>query len=332
MQRRRRFSEYKNWSLLLSGLLLLFVLVGCTGESERGAAEPAGSDAQMSAAERPRMVLASAEWSSARASAHVVKAVLEEELGYRVEIRTFPAQEMWRAVAEGRADATVSAWLPLTHGQYADRYGDAVVDLGANLDGVRTGLVVPKVSVGRQTGPTGERVEPYIPVSSIPELAEYADRFNGRIIGIEAGAGVMERTREALEVYGLDERFRLVEGSEARMVNALEEAIQSQSWIVVTGWTPHWAFGQWELAFLEDPENVYGSGEKIHTLVRPGFPEAHPDAAAVLDRFHWSLDEIGRVMLWIERDDGVDPYGQALRWVETHQDMVETWLPELEAE
>jgi glycine betaine/proline transport system substrate-binding protein len=233
---------------------------------------------------------------------------------------------MWAAVASGEADAAVSAWLPLTHEAYAEEYGSQVVDLGANLEGVRTGFVVPRVSVGRQTDGTGTRVERYIPVTSIPELAEYADGFNGRIVGIEPTAGIMQRAREALRVYDLEDEFRLVEGTEADMIAELERAIRTQSWVVVTGWTPHWAFGQWELEFLDDPQNVFGTGEEIHTIVTPELEAEHPDAYAVLDRFNWSLDDIGQVMVWIRRDDGLDPYSKAQRWVRTHPELVGRWL------
>ncbi|MGV2806558.1 glycine/betaine ABC transporter, partial [Clostridium perfringens] len=40
-------------------------------------------------------------------------------------------------------DATVAAWLPLTHADYWDKFKDQVEALGANMEGVKTGLVVP---------------------------------------------------------------------------------------------------------------------------------------------------------------------------------------------
>lgn len=310
-------------SLLLAGSL---VVAGCGGE-----AESESTDEQAAGGEpRPSITIAAAPWSSAEAGANLVKVVLQEHLGYRVSIRYMPADEMWSAVASGEADATVSAWLPITHATYAQEHASEVVDLGANLEGVRTGLVVPRVSVGRQTDASGTRVQPYIPVTSIPELAEYAEGFDGRIVGIDPGAGIMQRAREALETYGLEDEFRLVEGSEDDMITALERAIRNQTWIVVTGWTPHWAFGQWELEFLDDPENVFGTEEEVHTMVAGGLQESHPEAYTVLERFSWSLEDIEQVMLWIHRDGGTDPYAKAQRWVRTHSQQVESWLPEEE--
>ena len=314
--------------LIILVIVISATLIACTAGNGNGDGNDEGDQQATAQQTRPSITLASAQWSSAEASAHLVKVLLEERLGYRVSIRFLPADEMWAAVASGEADATVSAWLPVTHATYAEEYQGSVVDLGANLEGVRTGLVIPRVSVGRQTDATGKRVDPYIPVDSIPELAQYAEQFDGRIVGIEATAGIMEGARQALETYGLEDRFRLVEGSESEMIAALERAIRGQSWIVVTGWTPHWAFGQWDLAFLDDPENVFGSEERIHTVVAQGLADEHPDAYALLDRFHWSLEDIEQVMLWIHRDDGVDPYAKAKRWVRTHPEQVDAWLPE----
>jgi glycine betaine/proline transport system substrate-binding protein len=319
-------------------LLMAAALVSCGGTAGTGVGDGAGRGGAGSetagepGTPRPSITLASPAWSSAVAGSNLVKALLEERLGYRVSIRLMDADEMWASVASGEADAAVSAWLPRTHEVYAEEFGDQVVDLGANLEGVRTGFVVPRVSVGRQTDASGTQVQRYIPVTSIAELAEYADGFDGRIVGIEPTAGIMQRAREALQVYDLQDEFRLVEGTEADMIAELERAIRTQSWIMVTGWAPHWAFGQWELEFLDDPRNAFGTGEEIHTIVTPELGAEHPEVYAVLDRFNWSLDDIGQVMLWIRRDDGIDPYAKAQRWVRTHPEQVERWLSGTEVE
>ena len=299
---------------------ILTALVACTPEEAEPETRVEPRDETVRVAYVP--------WSSEIASSNVLRAVLQEELGYRVELVRREPEEMWVAVAEGEVDLSVSAWLPLTHGEYYERYGDQVVDLGPHLEGARTGLVIPRVSVGRQTGESGRRVRPYIPLSSIAELAEYAERFDNRIMGIDPEAGVMARAREALEVYGLDDAFRLVEADETRMVEALENAVRRQEWIVVTGWTPHWAFSRWDLAFLDDPENVFGDTEAIHTIVRDGLSEDMPELYAVLERFEWSVRDMSRVMLWIEDGDGVDPYGAARRWVRNNRETVDAWIGE----
>ncbi|KKO51079.1 glycine betaine ABC transporter substrate-binding protein [Paenibacillus sp. DMB20] len=82
-------------------------------------------------------------WDSEIASTHLVKHVLETKLGYKVTALQVEAGPMWTGVANGDVDATVAAWLPLTHADYWDKYKDQLEDLGANMEGVKTGLVVP---------------------------------------------------------------------------------------------------------------------------------------------------------------------------------------------
>ncbi|KMK91636.1 MULTISPECIES: glycine betaine ABC transporter substrate-binding protein [Rossellomorea] len=81
-------------------------------------------------------------WDSEIASTNVVAKVLES-IGYKVKLVQLDAGPMFTAVAEGNADATVSGWLPLTHKDYLDKYGDKMDRLGPNLEGAKTGLVVP---------------------------------------------------------------------------------------------------------------------------------------------------------------------------------------------
>jgi len=82
-------------------------------------------------------------WDSEIASTNLLKYVLESKLGYKVTALQVEAGPMWTGVASGDVDAMAAAWLPLTHADYWAKYKDQVEDLGANMTGVRTRLVVP---------------------------------------------------------------------------------------------------------------------------------------------------------------------------------------------
>ncbi|TLS35567.1 glycine betaine ABC transporter substrate-binding protein [Pseudalkalibacillus caeni] len=86
--------------------------------------------------------LAYVAWDSEIASTNVVAKVLES-IGYKVKLTQLDAGPMFAAIAEGDADAMVAGWLPLTHADYLDQYGDKMERLGPNLEGAKTGLVVP---------------------------------------------------------------------------------------------------------------------------------------------------------------------------------------------
>lgn len=250
--------------------------------------------------------LAYVEWSSEVASTNVVAAALEQA-GFDVELTSLSAAAMFQALSSGDTDAIVAAWLPTTHADYMERLGGNVEDLGVNLDGTTLGLVVPA----------------YTDIDSIAELNDHADSFNGEIIGIDPGAGLMSLTEQVMDTYDLGLNLR--SGSGATMTAALSSAINNGEDIVVTGWTPHWKFARFDLKYLEDPEGVYGGSEQIHTVVRQGLQDDMPDAYAILDAFEWTPEQMGEVML-MNQEDGSDPYENAKRWVEENQETVEQWL------
>lgn len=153
-----------------------------------------------------------------------------------------------------------------------------------------------------------------------------ADNFGGEIVGIDAGAGVMEATENAIETYDSLSDFELIESSDAAMVAELDSHYQDEEWIAVTGWTPHWKFGEYDLKFLDDPENVYGEEETINALVREGLEEDAPDAHAFFDNYFMTDEEISGVMTKIQETG--DELGSAEEWVEDNMDVVEEWIPE----
>ena len=264
------------------------------------------SSAAQAEEEKGTVNLAYVEWSSEVASTNVVAAVLEQA-GYEVDLTSLSAAAMFQALSSGDADAIVAAWLPTTHADYMERLGDSIEDLGPNLDGTKLGLVVPE----------------YTDVDSIADLNDNADSFNNEIIGIDPGAGLMSLSEKVVDTYDLELELR--SGSGATMTAALSSAINNEEDVVVTGWTPHWMFARFDLKYLEDPENVYGGAEQIHTAVREGLENDMPEAYAILDAFEWTPEQMGEVML-MNQEDGSDPYENAKQWVEDNQDVVEQWL------
>ncbi|MBB6633807.1 glycine betaine ABC transporter substrate-binding protein [Cohnella thailandensis] len=286
----------RKWGLLLSLVLIIGVLAGCS--------EKSGDKS---------IKLAYVAWDSEIASTNVVREVLETKLGYKVEMLQVDAGPMWTGIADGSADAMVAAWLPSTHASYMEKYASDIEDLGPNLNGTKTGLTVPA----------------YMDITSIEDLknADTLTALDGQIIGIEPGAGIMMATEKAMEEYALSD-YKLVESSSAAMAQELQKAYDAQKPIVVTGWTPHWMFAKMDLKYLEDPKGVYGGDEQIHTVVRKGLKEDKADAYAFLDKFEWTPDDMAAVMVAIQ--EGASPEDAAKDWVAANEDKVNAWVEGIE--
>ncbi|XEC93897.1 glycine betaine ABC transporter substrate-binding protein [Paenibacillus tarimensis] len=278
---------------ILAIIMLSAVIAGCS-----------------SAKDEKKIKLVYVAWDSEIASTYVVKEVLEQKLDYEVEMLQVDAGPMFAGIADGSADAMVAAWLPTTHASYMEKYGEKVEDLGANLDGTKIGLVVPA----------------YMNVENIEDLTkdDIGASVEHKIIGIEPGAGLMMATEKVLDEYGLRDSWTLVESSSAAMAQELEKAYRDEKPIIVTGWTPHWMFAKMELKYLEDPKNVYGGDEQIHTIVRKGLKDDQADAYAMLDKFNWTPDDMAAVMVDIV--EGKSPEEAAKAWVEQNEDKVNAWI------
>ena len=252
--------------------------------------------------------LAYVEWDCSTASTNTIKAVLEEA-GYEVEILPVAAAAMWQAVGSGDVEGMVSAWLPVTHGDYLKRVQKNVEDLGPTMVGAKVGWAVPT----------------YVTINSVDELNANADKFDGRIIGIDPGAGLMRLSEETIEAYGID-NMELVEGSGATMTASLAGAIKDNKWAVVTAWSPHWMFGRWDLKYLEDPKGTLGASESINTIVRKDLKDDMPGVYAIMKRFSWKNPaQLQMVMAWNQEADA-DPYENAKRFLKENPDMLAKWL------
>ncbi len=278
--------------------MLTFGIVGCGGNSDTG------PDSQQ-ADKNVRLLYV--QWACASAETHIMAEILENYMDYEVEIMDVAAAAMYQGLASKEGDAIFTAWLPLTHGDYMEKLGDQLEDLGPSMEGAKIGLVVPE----------------YVTIDSIEEMNSVKDKFKGQIIGIDPGAGIMQASTQALTDYALD--YELVEGSEGTMIMSLKEAIDNEEWVAVTGWSPHWKFASWDLKYLEDPKNVYGEEETINTIVRLGLKEDMPDAYELFDNFAWSPEDLAGAMGMAEEMG--DPVAAAKQWVEENQDLVQSWLP-----
>lgn len=148
------------------------------------------------------------------------------------------------------------------------------------------------------------------------------EAVNYTITGIEPGAGVTEAAHAALSSYDNLAGWELQESSTAGMLAELQQAINNEEPIIITGWAPHWMFQDFDLKILEDPQATLGEEEEIRTIARQGFAEDFPEAYKIIDAFYWEVEDMQEVV-----SEALDiPYEEAAEnWIEANQDRVSEW-------
>jgi len=245
-------------------------------------------------------------WPEGVAVTYIWKKALEDQ-GFEVEVGDeAEAGPNYAALAGGDFDLNFDMWLPLTHKDYWEEYGDDLEKLGVWYDDA-----VLTIAVNEDA-----------PIDSLDELADHADDFDNRIVGIEPGAGLMQVTKEdAMPTYGLED-MELVESSTPAMLAELAGATDAGDDIVVTLWRPHWAYDEYPVRDLEDPEGAMGEAEEIYTVGRDGFSEEFPEVAEAIEAFELTDDQLfslENIMFNEEEDDGEDPEGSVEKWLEDEE-------------
>ncbi|MER6954611.1 ABC transporter permease/substrate binding protein [Streptomyces sp. NPDC000618] len=251
-------------------------------------------------------------WDEGIASTYLWKELLEER-GFKVKTTQYAAGPLYTGVATGQIDFQTDAWLPTTHAEYWKKYGDRMEDLGSWYGPTSLELAVPSYVKG---------------VDSLADLKNHASDFDGRITGIEPSAGMMGLLKDkVLEEYGLDGSYTVVDGSTPAMLAELKRAYAAKKPIVVTLWSPHWAYSDYDLKKLKDPQGAWGKGDGVHTLARKGFAADNPEAAEWLKDFRMTEEQLTGLESRIQKAGKGKEQDAVRTWLKENPSLIEKWVP-----
>ncbi|QYY36754.1 glycine betaine ABC transporter substrate-binding protein [Ruficoccus sp. ZRK36] len=291
---------------LMAAAAALFA-VGC---KEQAASSTSASESEASSAPVSNTVkIAYPNWAEGIAMTHLIKGVIEDKLGYDVELTQADPGTIYTSLANGGEDIMIDAWLPNTHKSYWDKYGENLEDFGPVYGYGVTGLVVPA----------------YMDVNSIEDLNGIADELDGKIVGIGTGAGIYANTNKAIDTYDL--KLEQIASSGPAMTAALQKAIEAKQPIVVTGWKPHWMFSRFDLKVLKDPQGVYPI-DAVKVVGREGFAKDYPDLAQLFINYSLTEAQLLDLMDAIsEAGSSANPDDVARDWMARNEPLVGSWLP-----
>ncbi|ACZ31546.1 Substrate-binding region of ABC-type glycine betaine transport system [Xylanimonas cellulosilytica DSM 15894] len=244
-------------------------LTACASGSDAGSA----SDVAMNGTDEAVVSIGVASgWDEGIAVSHLWTTILEAE-GYEVESQTADVGIIYTGLAGGDFDITFDVWLPYTHASYEKKYGAEITDLGYWYDDAKLTIAVNEDS----------------PAQSLEDLAAMAGEYGNKLVGIEAGAGLTEITQDqVIPTYGLEDMDYSISSTPA-MLAELKGATAAGENIAVTLWRPHWAYDEFPVRDLEDPEGSLGEAEEVHIWGALDFEERYPTLTKLVGAF--ALDD-----------------------------------------
>ncbi|MGP9021818.1 ABC transporter permease/substrate binding protein [Streptomyces sp. BR1] len=251
-------------------------------------------------------------WDEGIASTFLWKELLERR-GYKVDTKQYEAGALYTGMAGGQIDFETDSWLPVTHATYWQKYHDKLEDLGSWYGPTSLELTVPSYMKG---------------IDSLDDLKGKSGQFKGRIIGIEPSAGMMGLLKDkVLKEYGLDGEYKVVDGSTPSMLAELKRAYAKKEPVVVTLWSPHWAYSTYDLKKLKDPKGSWGKGDGVHTLARKGFGADNPEVGAWLKNFKMTEQQLTGLEAKIQ-STGKGKEQEAVRaWLKENPGLADKWTP-----
>jgi glycine betaine/proline transport system substrate-binding protein len=251
-------------------------------------------------------------WDEGIASTYLWKELLEQR-GFDVTTTQYAAGPLYTGLATGQVDFQTDSWLPTTHAEYWKKYGEQLDDLGKWYGPTSLELTVPSYMKD---------------VTTLDDLKKHADDFGGKIVGIEPSAGMMGLLKsKVLKEYGLEGGYDVVDGSTPAMLAELKRAYAKKQPIVVTLWSPHWAYSDYDLKKLKDPKGAWGEGDGVHTLSRKGFAEENPEVGRWLKDFSMTEKQLTSLEAQIQKAGKGGEQDAVRTWLKQNPGLLDQWAP-----
>ncbi|MET0741855.1 MAG: choline ABC transporter substrate-binding protein [Microvirga sp.] len=285
----------------------LGLALGFVGVSTAFAAEPARC-------RTPRF--SDVGWTDITATTAIATRLLEG-LGYTPKVQVLSVPVTYSSMKNKDIDIFLGNWMPTME---ADRKpfvdGKSVDVLGANLEGAKYTLAVPKYLYDQG-------------LRDFKDIAGFAKQLSGKIYGIEPGNDGNRLIIDMMKAdkFGL-KPFEIVESSEQGMLAQVERAARRQEAIVFLGWEPHPMNTKFAIAYLTGGDDVFGpnlGGATIYTNTRAGYVADCPNAGGFIRNLKFSLGLENAVMGSILFDNMEAPKA-AEAWLKAHPKDWEPWL------
>ncbi|MBF8193295.1 ABC transporter substrate-binding protein [Nonomuraea sp. K274] len=316
---------------LLAGLLVLGLAAGCGGAQVDSSTSSAAPQAGASSAAAGTVKIAINPWVGYEASANVVAYLLENELGYTVELPEIKEQLAWEGFETGDVDVIIENWgHPDLKKQFIDEKKTAL-SIGSTGNKGVIGWYVPKWMADEHPD-----------ITDYKNLNKYADLFKTSESGDQGqllfGDPSYVSNEEAL-IKNLKLNFKVVVGgSEAALIKGAQQAQEQKKPLLFYFWDPHWLFSKTDLvrvnlpAYTEgcdaDPKKVACDYAELDLdkIVSKRFADTGGNAYELIKNFTWTNEEQNAVADDMT-NNGMTGEEAAKKWVEANPAKWQAWIP-----
>jgi glycine betaine/proline transport system substrate-binding protein len=255
-------------------------------------------------AEDKTISMGTMSWEDLTPITGITKKALEDA-GYTVKVTPFSEWGIaYAALTKGDIQVLASQTDYVAH-DYWNKNKNKLEKISPVSHGLYQAIAVPK----------------YVTIDSMDQLNDNADKFGGKIVGIEPGSGLMRDTADAVSNYGL--KLQLVEGSTAAMTAALKSAIDRKDWIAVTLWEPSWMTQKYDVKWLKDPKGIYPPPQSYYWIGQKGFSESHPHAREIIASVYVPLADITAINGEVKDGKAMDE--AVANWIKSHGELIKRW-------
>ncbi|MEL7097731.1 MAG: glycine betaine ABC transporter substrate-binding protein [Pseudomonadota bacterium] len=291
-----------------------------------------------------KVMISDPSWNGARAIGHVIKAIIENEMGGEAEILTGMNQQpvIYAGMdkGDGSIDIQPDMWMPNWQSAW-DQYveGNQTIRVNQPYKGT-SNLYVPAYMADK--------------VSSIedlrdPEIAAMFDTDGNGLGEYWPGDVTWASTKRwqiKFKSYGLSGLWEPKIVSADTFKAGLAAAYAASQPQLFYYWTPEALHSQYDLSIVGEPERFAGCEDvdldaedwlgvsefecviapnNVHVAYSASLEERNPEVAAMLSRIQFTGDEVGGWILEMFEKKR-DPAEVAEEWIADNQEIVQKWI------
>jgi len=273
-------------------------------------------------------------WQASEINATIIKIILEEEMGYPVELVAIDENSQWESLSSGAIHTSLEIW-PSGHKENIKKFieENKSVENGGELGPVgKIGWFIPKyLLTDHPSLTTWEGLKD-------PKIATLFASPSGKGQFFTGDATWTQYDEQIIKNLNLNFEVKVL-GSEENLIEEVDTAYKAKKPLLFYFWTPHWAHSLYDLVPVKLPEYTDACYENLDTGVNcdypsdqlfkiywSGFKQYAPDAYEFLNNFNYTnQDQIGMLAAVQLEKKTVEEVARI--WVKNNESVWKPWLP-----